>query len=61
MRAAHYWRVWPPSKFFEASPEDQALAVGFYEAEMRIAAYENKLQDQEARKNSGKGGGFIDE
>jgi hypothetical protein len=53
--------VWPPSKFFEASLEDQALAVEFYETEMQIASYQSKMDDIEMRKNSGGNKGFLDE
>jgi hypothetical protein len=56
MRAAHYWRVWPPSRFYLASPEDQALAIEFYETEMTIAAYQNKLDNMKANKSGGSSG-----
>lgn len=39
-RVIHYYGIWPPSKFWEASVEDQAWAIGHYEAEMGIQAWD---------------------
>jgi hypothetical protein len=61
MRAAHYWRVWPPSKFYDASLEDQALAIEFYETEMKIQAYQSKIDQQEMKRPGGGSSGFFEE
>jgi hypothetical protein len=52
MRAARFWNVWPPSKFYEASLEDQAIAIAFYETEMAVTAYQSKLDQREMNKGS---------
>lgn len=47
MRAAHYWGIWPPSKFWEASVEDRALALVTYEYSMKIDSLDAKFQSDE--------------
>jgi hypothetical protein len=44
-RVIHYYGIWPPSKFWEASDEDRAWAIGHYEAEMGIQAWDNHVQN----------------
>jgi hypothetical protein len=50
MRAAKAWGVWPPSDFYKASKEDQAIAVTVYLDEMGIAAYQSKVDEAESRR-----------
>lgn len=51
MRAAHYWKVWPPSDFYKASKEDQAIAILVYLSDQGIAAYQSKLDEAESKRN----------
>lgn len=45
-RVIHYYGIWPPSKFWEASQEDQAWAIAHYEAEMGIQAWDAHVANQ---------------
>lgn len=56
MRVARFWNVWPPSKFYEASAEDIALATEFYLEEMAIQAYQSKIDAKKQEQAMGKGG-----
>lgn len=38
-----FWGVWPPSKFYEASQEDRAFAIVAYQEEMKMLAYQQKV------------------
>lgn len=42
-RVIHYYGIWPPSKFWEASEEDRAWAVSHYETEMDIQAWDSHV------------------
>lgn len=42
-RAMRFWGVWPPSKWYEASIEDRSYALVSYQEEMKILAYQAKL------------------
>lgn len=42
-----WWGVWPPSKFFEASEEDQVFAFAAYEADMMIQAWDSHVANKE--------------
>lgn len=42
-RVIHYYGIWPPSKFWEASDEDRAWAVAHYETEMGIQAWDSHV------------------
>lgn len=50
MQVAHFWGLWPPSKFYEASREDQALAIQFYVSEQGKAAYQSKIDEMESKR-----------
>lgn len=50
MKAAKAWGVWPPSDFYKASKEDQAIAIAVYLDEMAITAYQSKVDEAENRK-----------
>lgn len=41
----HYWNVWPPSKFFSASQEDQAFAIVYYESKTGMEAWDAHVQN----------------
>lgn len=43
-RVIHYYGIWPPSKFWEASEEDRVWAVAHYETEMDIQAWDSHVQ-----------------
>lgn len=52
MKAAHYWGIWPPSAFYQASKEDQAIAVEVYLSEQGIAAYQSHIDSIENQRKS---------
>lgn len=60
-KVIRWWGVWPPSKFFEASPEDQAFAFAAYEAEMTIQAWENHIANEKHRQDTANLGSDRDE
>lgn len=50
MEAIHFWGIWPPSRFYEASIADQALALQFYMTKQEIAAYQSKVDEVESKR-----------
>lgn len=42
--------MWPPSDFYKASKEDQAIAIAVYLDEMGIAAYQSKVDEAENKR-----------
>lgn len=51
-RVIHYYGIWPPSKFWEASEEDRAWAIAHYETEMGIEAWTAHVQKTSSEKNA---------
>lgn len=49
-RVIRYWGIWPPSKFFKASQEDQAFAIVTYETEMGMQAWDQHVANLEAKR-----------
>jgi len=47
-RVIRYWGIWPPSRFFKASQEDQAFAIVAYETEMGMQAWDNYITEQKS-------------
>ena len=41
----HYWRIWPPSKFFLSDKDDKAFAVAYYESKKGMEAWEAHVQN----------------
>jgi hypothetical protein len=41
----HFWGIWPPSKFFEASQEDRAFAIVYYESKTGMEAWDAHVQN----------------
>lgn len=48
MEAIHFWGIWPPSRFYDASQEDQALTLQFYLSKQEITAYQSKVDEVES-------------
>ena len=42
-KVIHYYGIWPPSKFWEASEEDRAWAIAHYETEMDMQAWDSHV------------------
>lgn len=42
--------MWPPSAFYLASKEDQAIAIEFYLSEQGIAAYQSKIDEIDSKR-----------
>lgn len=51
MKAARWWGVKPPTKFYEYSRIDQAIMVELYVEEQQIAAYQAEVDRAEQEKN----------
>lgn len=51
-RVMRFWNVKPPSKFYSYSQEDRAYMIVAYEEEMKVLAYQQKLDRIEQEKHS---------
>jgi hypothetical protein len=49
----HFWRVWPPSKFFQASQQDQAFAIAYFESKTGMDAWNAHVQNVKNQSNLG--------